>query len=546
MNKTVEYFDKLITSLKLDSDNMNEMEMFGEMKYRFSLYLINADSKLFKISRTNIQELVLIDDIMDWFHHGHVVFNNPKDILERSRKIFGANGKEMEVVPYRFRSDARDFIYLRMDPYLGDGEQRVNEELNSIAYSMRFLFCVYAMEDISPDNNPNTKMQKLYFHDYRLQMLREKNTYYSTAKYPRKLGENTNVGTNVKQKTNEQRSKTTGEIIQDLLSVSLMEQDTTGLFSRNWEFGDQEMFYTSPANNKAIDDINYVLNKHVSSAEHEHEPCILKLERYTDRWELLPLSKYFDRSRNGDGPGAYQTERFLLASDLDMLTENTIPVSKKTFDEKQSHPLINYHYPEISVLSDYNFYEMNGSDCQDVLNSVIVNRYDEGEKTFSIDIETGNIQNVWDMFQERYTDKMKGGEGGKGYTAWTVDRSRVENLNMNVTESWTPNKSLSLVDRNKKLLGAMLLGNGIQFKSKGIPTRRSGVWISVDIEMSYEDTDYESKVLGQYFVTRTEHIITSTEYRNVVTGVKPYLYENPNFSTGDMFYKEPEQAPNSN
>ena len=53
--------------------------------------------------------------------------------------------------------------------------------------------------------------------------------------------------------------------------------------------------------------------------------------------------------------------------------------------------------------------------------------------------------------------------------------------------------------------------------------------------------DYEKKVLGQYFIVRTEHKITSTDYTNNIIGVKPYYYENPNFTDGDFFYKDPEK-----
>ena len=46
------------------------------------------------------------------------------------------------------------------------------------------------------------------------------------------------------------------------------------------------------------------------------------------------------------------------------------------------------------------------------------------------------------------------------------------------------------------------------------------------------------KVLGQYFVTRVTHRITSTgEYTNRIIGVKPYVYQDLRFDTGDIFEK---------
>ena len=94
--------------------------------------------------------------------------------------------------------------------------------------------------------------------------------------------------------------------------------------------------------------------------------------------------------------------------------------------------------------------------------------------------------------------------------------------------------------RNKKLLSAFLLGNAIQFQVKGMTSRRSGLWIAVDRNNSYTDNDYDKKVLGQYFVTRVVHSITSSGYSNNIIGVKPYLYDDPGFNTKDILATDPE------
>ena len=541
MNQTVKFFSDLIKKSEIDPANPGMMEMFGDRKYKFGVFLINADGKLFKIARTAIDELYIVDDLMDCFHHGHIIFNNPKDVLERSTKIYTQNNS-IDVTPYRFRNDARDFLYVTMDPYLetSTGES-VSEEINSIVHSLRFLFCIHEMQDVTTQSGPNDKKTKLIFHDYRLQQLVEKNSFYSTAKTPAKIGENRNVGANVQQLNNTERGKPTGEIIQDILVSTLQEPDTDGMFSRHWEFGDQSMFYTSPVNSKAYDDLLYVLDRHVSSEERNHEPCILKLERYTDRWELLPLSMYFERAHYKNGPGAYQSERFILDIDMDTISTGSIPPASKTY-VGATDPLINYSYTDLSTISDYTFSEMNGSDCQHILNSSVIHRYDEANKTFSIDLEQTNIKTIRDMFQDRYVSHMKGGDAGQGFTAWLTDETRETNRNITSVDSWTPNKTLGLQTRNKKLLSALLLGNGIQFNVKGDSSRRSGVWISLDMDQPYEDTDYEKKVLGQYFVVRTEHRVTSTDYVNNIIGVKPYYFENPNFAPGDIFTKDTEKV----
>jgi len=57
MNKTIEFFDKIIKSLNIDPGNPQSVEMFGDRRFNFSVFLINADGDMFKIARTSIDEL---------------------------------------------------------------------------------------------------------------------------------------------------------------------------------------------------------------------------------------------------------------------------------------------------------------------------------------------------------------------------------------------------------------------------------------------------------------------------------------------------------
>lgn len=548
MTATHDFFEEITKQFNLDTGNNKKIEQFDDRRFRFGVYLLNPDARAVKIRKGFIEELVIEDDLLEWFHKGHLVFKNPDDVIERVSSQLSSEtpgSDRTDVSSYRFRGDARDLLFIQMEPHLADDDNNAPEgDVDSMVHSMRFLFSIYAIEDIDPTGNKKDKLQKLYFHDYRLQMLREKNLFYSTGKNLALAGgETISKQTHVNHRNDRDRSKLTGEIIQDILAGGLLSDDTKGLFSTHWEFGDGKMFYTSPSEYKAIDDLNYVLDKHISGLDADHQPCILKLQRYTERWELLPISKYFDRALKDNGPGPYQSEYFTLSFDSES-TPNEIPPPSKTFGGDLNSPMINYHFPDISIIDNYVFNEINGVDCQEILNSVAVYRYDEGKKTFSIDIADGNLQTVYDKFQSLFINSTFGGEQGHGHTSWLIDSTRVENLNMSVATSWTPNKQQSLsVGRNKKLLAAFLLGNSIQFTSRGNTARRSGVWIAIDRSNNYIDSDYESKVLGQYFVTRVTHRITASGYENNIMGVKPFLYDIPEetFNTNDIFATNPEQ-----
>lgn len=534
---TIEYFESIIDSYAVDIGNPSSTEQFDDRRMKFSVYLLNQDGRIIKIRKGSIDELVINDDILEWFHTGHIIFDNPDDILERGATTVNMNESSVTTqLTYKFRGDGRDFVYIFLEPSLTDEIQtnQPDAKINSNTHTIKLLMSVYAIEDIEDPRGTLHKKQKLYLQDYRLQQLREKNLYYSTAK---------NIpGELLGHKNNRDRSKLTGGIIQDIIGASLTDADTSGLFSKHWDFGGSSLFYTSPSNNKAIDDLNYVLDKHVSN-DSSHGPSILKLQRNTERWELLPLSKYFDRAHDSNVPGVYQSEHYKIPFDLNMQkTGVTIPTGSKTFPEYLGHSLgINYHMTGISVIEGYNFSEMSGVDCREILTSSIVHRYDDSSKTFSIDVAEGNMQTVHSLYRSLYTNKMKG-DGGAGYPSWISDSTRDTNLNINVIESYTSDKTASLsVGRNKKLLAAFLLGNSINFKVKGHPSRKAGVWITMDREYDYVDNEYESKILGQYFVTQSQHIITKSGYRNNIIAAKPYLFEPSGFDTKDIFGKSPEK-----
>jgi hypothetical protein len=547
--KNREFIEQWVTTLGLDHENTAKIEQFDDRKYRFSLYLLNQDGYAIKIRKGAIHELYIEDNIMDWFHHGHVTMLNPDDIMERAESIFlgdSINDQAVATVPYRFRGDCRDLLLLTFEPHIDPGQpgESVPEALDNMVYTMKFLFTVYATEDVLSDSGRRDKKQKMYFHDYRYQMLREKNIYYSTARNPVTGGSHTKTTTPVTQMNDTNRAKPTGEIIQDIIRTALLPTDTQDLFSYHWNWGGTNLFYTSPSNFKAIDDLNYIMDRHVSSSDYEYQPCLFKLQRYTERWELLPITEYFVRSKDGLFPGVYQSEYFLLSNDSEP-DKVTIPPERKTFGRSVKTPMNNYHFPDVSVVDDYIFSEMNGVDCQETLNSVIVHRYDEGNKLFSIDVTDNNISNIQSKFQELYINHTFGGSGGHGVASWLSDTSRSMNFNFNVKSSWTSNVDASrTVARNKMLLGAFLLGNTIQFDARGETSRRSGVWIALDRDTNYIDNAYEMKVLGQYFVTRVTHTITSTgEYKNNIMGVKPYFYQELTFKTEDLFMKNTDMTP---
>lgn len=525
------------------SDKSPEIENFGSDKqprrFQFAAYLFNQDGYKWRIRGGMIKELILEDDILDWYHKGHLIFEDPHDALERGESQVDTT-RGVKVGGYKYRADARDWLYIKWAPDLDSGaepEKGKGSDIATALFSMKFLFSVYATEDIPHPDGNDSKLQKLYFHDYRYQALRERNVFYNNTgtdwpRGPKKMS----------QQSNTNRELPTGFIIQNILNRALPGEKQA--YSWDWETGGGNMFYTSPTDYKAIDDLEYVLGRHVSSAETGYQPCIFKLERFTDKWSLLPVGEYFKRAitTGNDGTqiaGPAQGERFHITTGG---TDTGIKPTSKTPVLPNNNPSINYHFLDSGTIRDYNFTELSGLDCQELLTSILVHKYNKKTKTFHIDITDNNIENTKTYFQKEFIDKTLGGKDGHGTTSWLIDPSRKDNQNYRVATAGCDSPSALTVGRNKILLSALLIGNTIEFRVPGETNRKAGKFIAIDRSENYKDNDHDRKVLGQYFVTKVIHLYKQdTGYDNIVYGVKPYFYNDLGFDeTKDAFYKEDE------
>ena len=130
------------------------------------------------------------------------------------------------------------------------------------------------------------------FNDYSFQVLNEKNGYFNTAEVAKN-----NLPQDQQNKrliSNEDRSITTGKALKELLTKAFTEvYNTPPTFSENWDEGSSRIFYSSPATNKVIDDIYYLLDYHVSTEENNFCPSLLKKER-DNSWSLTPIKKIFE------------------------------------------------------------------------------------------------------------------------------------------------------------------------------------------------------------------------------------------------------------
>ena len=109
----------------------------------------------------------------------------------------------------------------------------------------------------------------------------------------------------VKQLDNTSRVAPSGDIIKYILSESLKEANPT--FAQQWDSGESKLFYSSPQNFSAYDDIEYLLDFHVSSVIKDNS--LLKLQK-DGSFSLKSFSDYFASNRNGNSAGPYMQDFF--------------------------------------------------------------------------------------------------------------------------------------------------------------------------------------------------------------------------------------------
>jgi len=501
------------------------LELLDDRSFGFKLILFNEDGRFMKLKKSAIQELVIEDDLFDMCHTGHLIYKNPHDVLERADKT-QLGEEEIDVSPYRFRGDARDFIRFELNPNLDSNLfAGTSNAIDSEFYTLRFTFCIYQVDDM-PAESTVQKTKKLLFHDMRIQTLLENDLYWTSgrASIRQKLIAHKKP---LSKLSDDDRAIYTGAGIKDMLEQGL----GSGVkFSRNWDTGSRKVFYSSPAGSKAYDDILNMTNMHVSSDESENQPCILRLERYTNEWSLQPYSSYFNKSytKATKTPGVYQNERFYISNEIDQTDTASNPPKSPT---SSGSVINNVSFPELSLVSGYVYSEMPGADNQKHIVSSPTHTYHSKNKTFNFLYQEQSIGSMFNFFENNITGNMMGGQSGP-YTDFFINNTKSENRNVNLKQSNYNDRIGPLIEsRNSVLRHALFNGPVIQFTVKGSTNRRAARFISLDRNDKYTENDFDSKLLGQYLVTNVKHTITQDGYFNNITGVKPYYYNKVNFNT---------------
>ena len=505
----------------LTSTLLQNVVTYNKSEYFFCVCLINGEGPILNLTTNAVIGLSINDNITQYTHSGELVIRNDNDIIERSYMTPGEtySTRQQDInqsnLEFFFRGDGRDIVLVYITPRNTDNINQETQPSANDAFTLRFLFSVVQIYDeIISDGS---KVKRLVLKDLDHQLLEEINLGFSTSSYV--------SDTNVSSLDNSERAIKTGEVIRQVLIQTL----TDGSNSSNntqigiatgdaWDEGASDLFYSSPSEYNAIDDIDYILQRHVSSVN--YDACVLRKER-NNTWSLMGLSTYFKNAydKTQDGAGALHIEKFFIQSIGD--TVNVVLKKERT----PTGLINNTGYLNSSYISSYKLHNTDADEIQRDVVTHAVHSYQLADKQFNIDLTRNNIDAIKKSFSGFYVDPMKG-DNQKPSPNFYLSQTRIQNKNLkNVFSLTDTSEDVRLNWGRNQVLQNMIYKNlTIEFEVDGISNRQAGRFISIDRTDSLPSSKHDDRLLGIWFIVNVEHMFTQSTYRDKIIAVKTYSF----------------------
>jgi len=493
-----------------ESSNSGTEKLVNGQIWEIEVKFNNYSGQEYTLPTSIILNLNIEDDCLRWFTKGYIIYHNIHEGLERASETTGTP-------LYVYRMDARDEITITIKP-ITDSTTGTSE-LPTEIWERSYTFVVYDSEDL-PASNIASKVKKLYFWDKLYQQALDKNLQWSTA---------TAQGlTNVAHLTDSERSMKTGLALQQLL-IDAGFQDKIDF--DNWEEGKNSIFYTSPSDSNVVDDVNYLLSKHIST---KGDRCLLISDSKTKLLQLIPLYKFFEKAgKSASSPGELQLEHLFfetLAEEADTTPYKAPYLNDVSFEN-------DIKMTEWNKISTYFFVDMAGIDNAQQLISKPVYWYDNTKKQFGMNYKKNEISEVKTKFQELYTKNVYAAKEGEAYPLFTLNTTKTNQVNVHPKFSfknytnYSDKSSLNNLGRGETLFAGLFLNECIHLTLVGSTHRHVATFIGIDREAA-TDNEFDYKVCGQWFVIRVNIIFFHNKFINEVIAVKAHAYKELSIEEG--------------
>ena len=479
---------------------------FDNQQYIFEIKLVN-DSTSLVIPPGIVDQLIITDSVFSIFPSGRLAINNSGNQIDNFIKDETNELRErITALGYSFNSDSQDRVEVYIKPVNPIGIENSDSAFPDDTWALIYDFSIYDEEEVV--GGATSKQKVFYLRDVREQILAETHIQWSTADTVMKQFTNK---IRASQAGNNMRKAFTGDAIKDILVASLPEHYAK--FISNWDKGVTKLFYTSQAQTSSMDDLEVLLDHHISNTNNDN--CILTAER-SGEFSLLPLSFYFSN--------AYKKEEGRLGQLVIDLFNTTAGGTDRPGGEFVS-PTYGFDSEELEKFAGLaNFTYLNGANIDSIneLSTTFVHAYDTGDKRFSIDCKDNHIMNVKKSAQKIYANNMSGKSPN---VILPINSSKIVNAHSNHVFSRGNEK----VDRlkagpNKVLFKTLAYAPGISFDTSGASSRRSARFIIMSLTNADKDAPFTKFFSGEWFTTKVHHIFIPSKntYLNTVTCVKPF------------------------
>lgn len=547
-------------------------QKYNDLEHTVEIYLENSGNpatspRRYYINPAAILGLHISDTATNWVVEGSLTFmylpeGSPNDQEDKtgqktSTTVDGITeaAKENKTMldSYTFRGDGYDLLRIMIMPKTqkdfgstteGNNSPLVIQEKDT-KWMLSYIFSVYEIEDVNNvpelEGNLSTYMKclKLKFHDLRYHMLKTANIEYSTAMpkdsaYVPNTTTETAFGMGVLK---------TGDALRDVFNFVLAEPINGGYPEFNveyepekWETGISDIFYTSPACDSALEDIEYLYSHHVSQTQLQgldevvpYDFALLHTDRaaefgHIEKIRLTPLSKIFSKAgKDAQSPGDLQKEHFFITS----VSKEVAPTQMYRAPMGGIKNLNDLKTSKYGEIISYSFVDMSPSVNSNVFRSKPVYSVDIKNRVFNVEFKGNTVQDARNVISESYISQMfKQGTDNKKLFLPTFHESKKF---LNVFPTFSLNGTSPILRQKNGLHDLIYTGifeNAcICFKVYGLTLRESGTFIGIDKMEGELDNDYNNKLYGQWFVVKVDHLFQAGAYLNIIYAVKIHRFK---------------------
>ena len=541
------------------------IQKFNGLNHKIELFLDNSGSfdmnkkSQYFINPQAVVNMTVVDSMNDWVVDGSLTFlympeersisADQKNNLGQNQKtmVDGAKQNAKLLKHYEFRGDGYDMIRLCIRPVStvsntsNKDALQVNE--NDPKWILSYLFSVYEVEDLNDipglDGAVSAYMKciRLKFHDVRYQMLKTTNLEYSTALSPKVE--------NVQGLANPM-ALPTGRAILEVFNKAIADPEQWAKGNtclefeiqegEDWDIGeDSKIFYTSPANSTAEDDVDYLFANHIGPKIPDTEIndiCVMNTTRPTlpgglEKICITPLSKIFDKATTTDGQnaGELQLEHFFVTNHTEEKLDPADSVYRSPNPKTNEKVLKTFKYGQIVSFS---FVDMSPEVNSSLFASKPVYSVDIGKRQFNMQFKNNDVLTARKTIANGYIKHLYKNASGKDESLFLpiIHKSKQDR---NIFPAFSLNGDNEKVRQRNGIHQLMYTGlfqNAcICFKTLGLTYRESGSFIAIDKTLGCADNDYNNKLYGQYLVVKVDHIFEQAAYMNVIWAVKIHRYK---------------------